>query len=160
MTEKVTEKDLARFAALGYPAPVEPASDVAPRAVAESLCRAVESPSARLLDAALLALDWLAEHDALEALTRPDLSPEASRRLGFLAEKLAETHTTVTKRRLKTLANSLYEQLAQQPDSALTFAAVTTDAYLQQLREKGDHTNERWQVFVELDSLPSSTEVS
>ncbi|MFB6373212.1 MAG: hypothetical protein ABEN55_08885 [Bradymonadaceae bacterium] len=150
---------MARFAALGYPAQVRAAENFDARALVESLRHVLESPSARLLKAAVLAVRWLANQDALSLLHDVDLSPEATRRLGFLAEKLAreDSLSQQAQRRLRTFAGALHPKVTSQ-DPPVTFNAVQTDTYLEMLRERADETSQKWQVFADLERGPGLSE--
>lgn len=152
MSRQVTDEDMAQFAALGYPAQVRAAGDVEPETLVESLRHVLESPSARLFEAAVLAVRWLANHDELGLLHEADLSSEATRRLGFLADKLARVDALdrESRHRLRTLASSLHQNVTTY-DPPLTFNAVVTDTYLERLRESSDDTSRKWQVFADFN---------
>jgi|GEM_PF-6609843 len=152
MTRQVTDEDMARFAALGYPAQVRASSELDATSLVESLRHVLESPSARLLKAAALSVRWLANHDALDLVQEVYLSPEATRRLGFVAEKLAQKNSLddAARHRLRGFAADLHEP-SMTEGSALTFSAAVTDTYLEKLRGETDETSQRWQVFAELD---------
>jgi len=159
MSRHVTDEDMARFAALGYPAQVRAAEDFDARALVESLRHVLESPSARLLRAAVLAIRRLANLDSLGLLHDVDLSPEATRRLGFLAEKLAQEDSLSQKaqQRLRTLTAALHPKVNSE-DPPVTFNAVHTDTYLENLREQADETSHKWQVFADLERGPGLSE--
>jgi hypothetical protein len=80
------------------------------------------------------------------------LSPEATRRLGFVAEKLAHNQSLddAARHRLRAFAADLHEP-SMTEESALTFSAAVTDTYLEKLRGETDETSRRWQVYIDLD---------
>ena len=94
----------------------------------------------------------MARFAALDLVQEASLSSEATRRLGFVAEKLAQNQSLddATRHRLRDFAADLHEpSMSEGP--ALTFSAAVTDTYLEKLRGETDETSQRWQVFAKLD---------
>lgn len=149
---RVTKRDLAQLAALGLSTQVRATDEVRADAVAGALAHVAGQPAARLVTGALLALAWLAEHEELEELGDAELTDDAQRRIGCLAEHLAESDELDfrARKRLKELALSLASEKLNDGEP-LTFLAATTPTYLDQLRHRVDGISRKWGVYVDLD---------
>jgi hypothetical protein len=141
---QVTERDLQRFASIGYPAPVCANGETDAKSLAESVIRVLENPSARLTTAAAMAVGTLAESDELDVFSGLDLSDNVRRRLGYLSERLS-VKVTASERLLAFGAMLHKSNDSQSP--WLTFMAKTTPTFIRLQTERADALNHRWNVL-------------
>lgn len=151
MSTLVTEKDLRRFASVGYPAPVRSNGHTGPGALAESVVRVMESPAARLAKAAALAVKNLAQRNELGTFSHFDLSDNARRRLGYLAERCAqgEDLSSAVGQRLVLFGTRLHK-VDDSKKPPLTFMAKTNPTLLRLMAEQSDVISRRWGVYGEI----------
>ena len=148
MSALVTRDDLRRFASVGYPAPVRASGDTEPKALAKSVVHVLESPAARLEYAAALAVKSLAQQNKLEVFAQFELSDDARRRLGYLAERCAqgkELSSDVGQRLVLFGARLHRSDDSSQPP--LTFMVKANPRLLHLVAERADALNSRWNVY-------------
>lgn len=157
MSTQVTERDMRRFASLGFPASVCANGETDAGSLVESLLHALESPSARLAKAVMMVLESLANTNDLQWLVRSELDDHVRRRLGYLAECLAQAPSTseLVARRLEDVAQRLAasDDYAREP---LTFLATMNPSLLRLKMRRADETSRRWRVFGDVE-LPERT---
>lgn len=153
MSTHVTERDMRRFASLGFPASVCASQETDPDSLVQSALHVLQAPSARLAGAVMLVLEALAATDNLEPVVRRlELDDDVRRRLGYLAERLSQTSSTPDPiaERLADVAGNL----ADPNDSSrppLTFMAKTTPSLLRLKMRRADETSRRWNVYGDVE---------
>lgn len=152
MNTQVTERDMRRFASLGFPASVCANGETDAGSLVESTLHALQSPSARLAKAVMMALESLAQSNELQHLFDNEFDEDVRRRLGYLAEHLSQSPTTseLVANRLADVA----QRLAAPDDRTrppLTFMAKINASLLRLKMRRADETSRRWQVFGNLE---------
>ncbi len=146
MSAHVTERDLQTFASLGFPTSVRANGNADTDSLVESVLHVMTAPSARLAQAAAMALHALALSGELNEFLQYELSDEVRRRLGYLMEYLSQNTAPTESESLKRVARQLYR-----PDdskkSPVTFMARTTPTLLRLQRKRADEVNHRWSVY-------------
>lgn len=118
----------------------------------EDLLSELKAPSARFLEATALFLVELARRGEVN-LPEETGDVDALRRLGFIADHLAEHPDLVTnvRRRLKTLADHIYEKVRLLPCSDLGFSKSTSEGRIRRLRRDADEIDQRWKVWGQVE---------
>lgn len=143
----IDKQDLARFRYAGYPSPVQAADDPNREELFNSVCRVLDSPSARLMAAAALTMVKIAEGGDLVGLVERQ-ECEHPRMLGYLARRTSGLKCAGPEesRRLNDLADYLYRPEFAEAELQ-TFLPNATDAYCRILKNKADEVSGRWQVY-------------
>lgn len=113
--------------------------DVSAQTMADATCAAMDQPSARTSEAAANALWILAQSGAC---VRFDASPDARRRLGFLAESLA--HRDGAPLVLLEWADEFWDGDSESP---LVLTSDVSDSRLARLQQEGNPLSKRWNVW-------------
>ena len=148
MERRVTEADLANFAAVGFPSQVSPADAPPSAQLMESTLRVFEAPSARLVEAGMLALAELARRDELNVVHEFRLSGDVARRLGFVAERMGDE---LNDQRLRDFAQFVTKCVAPEDTAPLVLVDSYTASYLRHLVAHADAVSARWGVFGRLN---------
>lgn len=108
----------------------------------------LEAPSARILEVTALVLVELAKRGPID-LPSVDLSLDSLRRIGFVADRVAETQElgSPVRRRLKRFAAELYEELPQADFDDLGFSRSTSAGRIRRLKTQADEIDLRWRVW-------------
>ncbi|TXC68501.1 hypothetical protein FRC91_19340 [Bradymonadales bacterium TMQ1] len=149
MALQLTERELQVFSLAGYPYPVErPEEPVTLEELARVVVRVMEDPGARAVEASVMALVMMAQHDALEMLECEDV--EARRRLGYVAQRLSamEGVPARAQKRLRELTKRLTNFAAG--GRALFLTHVVSRGRAERLERSADDVSRLWGVYGEV----------
>jgi len=140
----LTEKNLAMLAAVGADLSAERTSPTR-AGVVDAVLQVAASPNARLVDAAEVALGWLAKNEMLHAGDFAHIDEAAKRLVGYLAERLATDATNPrVKKRLGTFATRLKLSALGSP---VWLLETTSERTQRRLLREGNNLNVKWNVY-------------
>ncbi len=113
----------------------------------QSALRVLEAPSARLVEAVSLTLVELSRRGKLAVVHEFEFSGHVARRLGYLAQRLADH---LDDSGLREFAGLMNEHLGSRLD-VLLLTDAATQTYTRQLVERGDDVNRHWGVYGDLE---------
>lgn len=151
---ELTDRDRMIFRAAGFPMPAPDIPPPAPAESAEAALRHLAAPTARLLEAAAMALLYAARC-GLSALPKGSYPPEALRRAGFILDTLCERPSLPAEHRaaLERLGRSVRHLLTGVEDdpAPLPLSVGMSAGLSQHLQREPDLIARRWGVYGRLE---------